>query len=170
MFFEGIVSGIISGIIASLLVAFFMFKIKPKIKVSDKMCIKSDSGDKLSCQIKVINLSKVNLTNVVYTLLYCKEHGDDIRELYAIRPDSNDNMTIISKYNKNNTDYAVRFCYEIDKTKYPLDEKSKFVFRIHATHPYTNAITVKESVYTKENMVVGVYETGERLKIIKIDR
>ena len=58
----------------------------------------------------------------------------------------------IDKYSKDNTDYAIRFVYEIDEKKYDIENNNYFVFTFCAYHffkrygnkvPFSNILGLK---------------------------
>lgn len=164
-FANNIIIGIISGIISSIIVLLILAYIKPKIKVSDEICAHLDSSSpKYIYKIKVVNLTRSMLTNVHYNLYYCVMHRDDVIDLREVPPRKGP-LTLIDKYNTDNTDFAVRLSYLIDESEYPLTDNSKFQFTIYANHVLTNASVCIKKEYNKNSIFKeGIFETGASTK------
>lgn len=159
-----IVSGIISGLIASSIMFLLLLMIKPRIKVSDKMCV--DPSD-CRCRIKVVNQSKFNLLDVKYTLLYCSKRGDGIVDIFEIEP-AKSPVESMNKFDKGNPDhpYALRISYDL-KEHLPLRDKSYFEFTIRARHSFSNAVVFIKKKYGKEDLIKGHFETKSSMTILR---
>lgn len=159
--------GTISGIVASIFFTLFLFLIKPKIKVSDKLCCCVDNNVK-TYRIKIVNFTCCMLTNIKYKLFYCKMHGDGITTIEEIEPRKSpviciDKFSIFDKEAK----YAIRISYNIDLKKYPINENSKFEFVFIADHSFSNTTTCVKKEYFGDNIIDGVFESGTSTKIIR---
>lgn len=153
---------IVSGVVASVVFMLVLLLVKPRIKIAPKMC--QDPDENFIYRIKVTNKSFAVLNNVFYSLHYCVDAGDGIREIVEIPP-RKDRMTFFDKYTRKCDDYAVRLSYEIDLQKFPLD-KGFLEFNIMASHSLSNTVTCKKMVYKADNIQTGVYETGKSMRII----
>lgn len=154
--------GVISGVVASVCFMLSLLFVKPSMDISMELC-KDPENDNLY-RIKVINKSRAVLNNVYYTLHYCEDFGDGIKEIQEILPRKN-RMTFFDKYSGKCEDYAVRLSYEIDLNKYPLD-RAELEFNIMACHSLSNTMSCKKQVYTKNSIKEGVFETGKSMRII----
>lgn len=158
--------GIFSSFIASLVFAFFMFGIRPRLKIVDKICITKEN-DKTVYRIKVINKTKSDVINLSYTLLYCITGQDDVVEVVSISPIKTP-LTSIRKKEKNKSDHAIRISYCIDEGKYNLDEGNYFLFCIQATHPFSNAVKSESLEFKKASLVRNCgFQTGDSTDIIQ---
>lgn len=163
-----ILTGIISGIIASICFSIFLMLIKPKVKISDKICVENEGTKDIVYRIKIVNKTFAMLTNLRYTLYYCKMHGDGISTITEIEPRKT-RLISIDPFNlkKDNTDYAVRISYDIDPEKYPLNEKSKLIFTFIADHSLSSTTKCIKKEYYKDSIVSGVFESDRSVKIIR---
>lgn len=169
---SSIVIGVISGIIASLCYAFFLLLIKPRIRISNEICVENAGESDAVYRIKVVNHTRAMLTNLKYRLVYCKMHGDGINTVTEINP-SKAPLISIDRYTskKDNTDYAVRLSFDIDPLKYPLDnDKCKYVFTFIASHSLSNTTTCIKKEYYAKDVVAGVFESDRSTKIIRAYR
>lgn len=83
---EQMISSVVTGIIASIVFYFVLYLIKPRIKLSDVMCIDSESDKYKIMKIKVVNLSHSMLMNINYTLHYCVDYEDGLTDVTEIPP------------------------------------------------------------------------------------
>lgn len=162
---QTIILGIVSSVIASLVFYFLMILIKPRFIISDKICLKCINDDEYDYIIKVANTTHSFITNVTYSLIYCEEGADGLKDIQTLEP-LKVPITNISKYTRKNTDYAVRLTYRLDKSKYPLDDLSYFLFTFQAYHSFSNAMKIKKQLYTKNDLQEGIFETGKSTKIL----
>lgn len=162
---QQIIYSIITGIIASIVFYLILFTIRPRVKLSDVICI-SGSSDKFKiAKIKVVNLGRSMLMNVNYTLHYCVNYDDGLIDMTEIHPRKS-SLSTISKYSHKNTDYAVRITYEIPNEHYPLLENAKFVFTLQVTHPLSNTSKCIKKEYCKDDLKNGEFESGKSVKFI----
>jgi hypothetical protein len=165
---ESILTGVVSGIIASVCYALFLLLIKPRVKISDQICAEDEGNSEVIYRIKIVNHTHAMLTNVKYTLCYCVMHGDGINTVTAIAPRKTPLISIDSFSRKqDNTDYAVRISYDIDKMKFPLDKMSKLEFTFIADHAMSNTTVCIKKEYTSEDIISGVFESDKSVKIIR---
>lgn len=120
---QTIILGILSSTIASIVFYLWMVLIKPRFIISDKICKKRTKDGKIAYMIKVANTTHSFITNVSYSLLYCVEGEDGLKDIKIIEP-YKPPLTYMNKYSKANTDYAVRITYLIDENQYPLTDAS----------------------------------------------
>lgn len=163
-----IIGGVVSGVIASICFTVFLLLIKPKVRISDQICIESIGNDDRVYRIKIVNHTFAMLTNLRYVLHYCKIHGDGINTVTEISPRKTP-LISIDKFSlsKRNTDYAVRVSYDIDKEKYPLNDNSKLIFTFMADHALSNTTTCIKKEYFFSDIVEGVFESDKSVKIIR---
>ena len=164
---ENLLIGVVSGIVASAFFTIILFLIKPKIKISDKICCETYQGKDIY-RIKIVNHTPFMLTNIRYKLLYCKMHGDGITTIEEVVPRKSP-VICIDKYNifDKEAKYAIRISYDIDLGKYNIDEDSKFEFVFIADHSLSNTTTCVKKEYFSENIINGVFESGMSTKIIR---
>ncbi|MBD9291843.1 MAG: hypothetical protein EGS42_08110 [Coprococcus eutactus] len=162
---QTIILGILSSTIASIVFYLWMVLIKPRFIISDKICKKRTKDDKIAYMIKVANTTHSFITNVSYSLLYCVEGEDGLKDIKIIEP-YKPPLTYMNKYSKANTDYAVRITYLIDENQYPLTDASFFMFTFQAYHSFSNAMRIEKRTYRKENVQEGIFETGKSTKIL----
>ena len=162
----GIVTGVISGIVASIVLSLILCFIKPKIKLSDYICREVDGAD-IIYKIKVVNKSRVMLTNVHYSLIYHKDQGHGVSDITKIPPRKAD-LEFIDKYKnkKDYADYAVRLTFNYDEDKYPLSSTNFLEFVLFAEHSLSNRGKCFKQSYYDVNIDHGQFETGSSTKII----
>lgn len=166
---ESIITGILSGAISSIIIYCLVFKIKPKILISDQIA-KSFENDKCIYRIKIVNKSKFDVFNVDCHLYYCYTQEDGIIQITEISPIKT-RITHISRYNKKdeNNEHAVRLSFDItEKYEHQLlsDENAFFQLTVVATHGFTNTSTHIEKKYLSNNIKNGRFETGNSMKIL----
>lgn len=162
---QTILLGIVSSVIASLVFYFLMVLIKPRFIISDKICLKHINGDEYDYIIKVANTTHSFITNVNYSLIYCEVGTDGLKDIQTLEP-LKAPITNVSKYTRKNTDYAVRLAYRLNKSDYPLDDSSYFLFTFQAYHSFSNAMKIKKQRYAKNDLQEGIFETGKSTKIL----
>lgn len=94
------ISSVITGIIASVVFYFVLFLIKPHVKLSDVICIDSESDKYRIMKIKVVNLSRSMLMNVNYTLHYCVDYEDGLTDITEIPPKKTPSINVREIYTK----------------------------------------------------------------------
>lgn len=161
-------AGVISGIVASLCFSVFLLLIKPKVRISNEICREKETATSVVYRIKIVNHTYAILTNLKYTLHYCKMRGDGINEIIEIKPRKTP-LISIDKNNlkKNNTDYAVRISYDIDLTECPLDDNCKLIFTFIADHSWSNTTKCIRKEYRQSEIIDGVFESDKSVKIIR---
>ena len=145
---ETIIVGIISSIIASIVFYLWMILIKPRFIISDKICIKKTQDSEADYMVKVANTTRSFITNVSYSLLYCVEGEDGLKDICTIDP------------------YKPPITYKIDEEKFPLNENSFFMFTFQAYHSFSNAMKIEKRVFRKSDVQQGIFETGKSTKIL----
>lgn len=168
---SSILIGIVSGIIASICFALFLLLIKPKVKVSDQICVENEGENDVVYRIKIVNHTLAMLTNLRYVLFYCEMHGDGINTVTEIKPRKSQ-LISIDRFNfrKDDTDYAVRISYDIDPKVYPLNDKCKLIFTFIADHALSNTTTCIKREYYNKDIIAGVFESDRSIKIIRKHR
>lgn len=165
---EVVVIGVISSLIASVVYALFSFGIKPKIKMSDKICVTQNNNGTHTYKIKIVNKSMFQLVNVSYHLTYGISGRDDISYLTEILPKKSP-ITIITGNNRKNTDYALRVTYEIKDGEFVCNSNSYFEFSIQATHPLSNSILCKKVRYYSDDIAHDcTFQTGKNTDIMDL--
>ena len=81
---EQLISGVVSGVIASVIFAVILIAIKPRMKISDNICISKTDEGLIIAKIKIVNFSRRMLTNMKYTLHYCVAYEQEPTELTDI--------------------------------------------------------------------------------------
>ncbi len=158
-----LITGVVSGLVASACFFFFMLIVRPKIKIADKLC--KDPENNHIYRIKVVNKSRAILNNLHYSLHYCVDKGDGIKEVEEIPPRKT-TLSFIDKYRSFGKcdDYAVRISYDIEK--YVLDSNSVLEFSIMANHSLSSTMSCKKKVFRADDIQIGHYETGKSMRII----
>ena len=168
---DSIISGVVSGVIASVVFFVMLLFVRPNLKVSEGMTSRMLNDGTLEIKIKIVNKTLSMLTNVSYSLYYCKEGKDGIHLIEELDPKKRP-ITSVSKYSfkKDNTDYAVRLTYNIDPDKYILFDNTKFIFVIMCNHAVSNTTKCIQKEYRKEDVIQnGVFETDKSMKILVTD-
>lgn len=165
--YSAILTGVISGIIASVFFMLILLKIKPKVSISQEICISRTKEGKEVHQIKVVNNTRAMLVNVKYSLHYCEVYGDGIVTIHHIEALKSP-ITTITKYDKKDklSKYAVRLSYDLDEEKYPLDENHKLLFTFLADHAVSNTTKSMEVEYYAKDVKRGVFESGTSTKVM----
>lgn len=162
---ETILVGVVSSVIASLVFYLWMILIKPRFDLSAKICLSKVDDDYMDYMIKVVNTTRSFITNVNYSLVYCKEGKDGIKEIQTVEPYKIP-ITNMNKYTDKNTDYATRITYRLKRDEYPLKEDTYFMFTSQAYHSFSNAMRIKSVIYKEDDVQEGIFETGRSTKIL----
>lgn len=152
-------SGVISGVISSLFLYFVIFRIKPKVKVSKHICRGIHDG---IFRIKVVNLTRTNLTDVKYNLYACYRAADgnmDTEEIPPCKPKLGFIQAYSRKQNEKNTDFAIRISYKLNK--YMTPDYSSFLFTFSAKHAVSGTSIFIRKEYAKEDVECGQFNLGE---------
>lgn len=159
---EGIIPGVISGVISSVFLYIVIFRIKPRLKISDDICRDKQNH---SFRVKVVNLTRVNLVDVKYTLDVCYPHGDGIVDIQEIIP-AKSRMEFMEAYSSDeeNSNYAVRLSYNIDDSIFQKD--CYFLFTFYAKHAVSGTATFIRKQFYPKNIKCGHFEMGKSTKII----
>ncbi len=158
--------GVLSSLIASIVYALLSFGIKPKIKISDKICVIKNQDGNYTYKIKIVNKSWFQLVNMSYHLNYGFSGRDDISYITEILP-KKPPITTITRNNKKNTDYALRVSYKINEGEFACNDNSYFEFTIQATHPLSNSVICKKVRYYKKDIVHDcTFQIGENTDIM----
>lgn len=162
---QTIILGVISSIIVSAMFYFWMILIKPRFIISDKICASKKDDGYTDYMIKIANTTRSFITNVNYSLLYCIEGEDGLKDVRTIKPYKAP-IRYMNKYTKRDTDYAVRITYRITEDEYPLNDSAFFMFIFQANHSFSNAMRIKKNIYHKNDIKCGIFETGKSVKIL----
>ena len=159
--------GVISGIVSSIIIYLLVFQVKPRIKIGDKIAREIDDKNNTIYRFKIVNKTKFAIFNLNYTLHYCYKQSDGIINFKIIDP-SKRSLFYIPPYKRNDNDdkHAVRISYSIDEKEYPLDDNAYLCFAIIATHELSNTSTYTEVNFYKKDIVDGVFETGNSVKVL----
>lgn len=163
---QTIILGVVSSVIASTVFYLWMILIKPRFIISDKISKCNTGDEKIDYMIKVVNTTRSFVTNISYSLLYCEEGEDGIKDVCIVEP-YKPPLTYMNKYTRKNTDYAVRITYKIDEKQYPLNENTFFMFTFQAYHSFSNSMKIKKQIYRQENVKEGIFETGKSINILR---
>lgn len=164
---QTIIIGIVSSAIASFVFYLWMILIKPRFIISDKICLKRIDEGKTDYIIKIANTTRSFITNISYSLIYCIEGEDGLKDIRTIEP-LKPSITHMNKYTSKNTDYAVRITYRIDEKDYPLNDKAFFMFTFQAYHSFSNAMRITKKIYKRDDLQEGIFETGKSTKILSL--
>lgn len=166
-----ILESILTGVFASFMFYLILLFIRPKLKVSSQISCRHIDDDTDEYKIKLVNKTFSMLYNVSYILYYCIERDDGIHDVTEIKP-LKTLLTSITGYSlkRDNTDYAVRITYRIDKRKYVLNEKTKLIFVIMCNHSLSNTSKCIRMEYRESDIKEGMFETDKSMKIISDER
>ena len=161
-----IVSGIISGFVASFMFFMWLCLIRPKVDVSKEVTVEEVDG-KVYYRVKVVNLTRAMLTNLRYSLYYCKENRDTLVKMHEIPPKST-KLACIAAYDKKDklNEYAVVFKYEVNPEEMPMEEGCKLVFYFLADHGVSNTSACIRKSYYKDDIVRAVFARGKSTDIV----
>lgn len=166
MTIESIASGVISGLIASLVLFIFLLMIKPRIKVSGKLCLASDG---VTYRVKVINCSRVNLIDVKYTLHICKPLGGGIIDVEEILPAKRPIESIRAKRSASaDPEASYAMCISYDLGSHSLSPGAYYLFTICARHSWSGAVSLREQRYDQSQIERGQFETRDSMNIVPI--
>lgn len=162
-----ILTGVVSGIISSIAFMLILLRIKPRVKISQEICISKTKEGKETHQIKIVNLTHAMLVNVQYSLHYCEVHDDGIVTIQHVNPLKSP-ITTISRYDKNDRQakYAMRISYALEEEKYPLDDRHKLLFTFLADHALSNTTKSIEVEYYAKDIKKGMFESGTSTKVM----
>lgn len=160
---QTIISGIISGIIASGIISIVLFIAKPKIEVSDCICVNPSDGKH---RVKIVNCSRFPLLNLEYTMRLCTQRGDDVVEIEEIRPEKS-LVKMIERYSPRsaNHTYALRISYNLSDY-FPLKDDQHFHFTVCARHSFTNAVRQINMSYNQSSLKTGHFCIGKSMKVV----
>lgn len=163
-------TGIITGIIASIVFYYMLKHIKPKLSISKYMCLIPQRQDSSIYQVKFVNESKKNITDLDYVLQHMAIGKDGVHTIKEIPP-YKEKLKFISKYDKNDPDanYAVRISYDIPKEYMPTDD-SKLLFTIIAKDPDSGSTRCIIQEFKAENLVCGKHETKKSLGYLAVSK
>lgn len=158
-----ICTGVVSGLISSALLYFAMFRIKPKVVISENIC--RDCAEK-NFAIKIVNHSRVNLVDMKYALHHCRRYSDGRGTLTEIAP-CKSRLEFIDPYSKldEHSDYAVQITYGIDDNV-NLGSNDSLIFNFYAKHALSGTSTFMTKEYRASNIQCGRFETGTSTKIL----
>ena len=162
-FTNTILIGVISGLIASGVMYFVLLRIKPRMRVSDKIC-QVPSTDLYV--VKVVNLSRSILMDVEYAMHICHRSSDGIVQIEHIqfaKPDLNF-LCAYSKSDKN-AEYAIRLSFRFDIESLQTDE-DYLVFTISAKHSVSGTAVFVSQKYKSSAIRCGRFETRESMTIL----
>lgn len=160
---QALVIGIVSGILSSIIISFVLFGVKPKVLISDK--ISRDPRDN-KYKIKIVNLSKVNLIDVKYSLHYCRRFVDGIGVLSEIQP-TKSRLEFIKAFSATDqhADYAVRITYSMDES-FCFGDNDSVIFTFYAKHAFSGTATFIRKEYTVADITCGHFETRKSTNIL----
>ncbi len=172
-----IVIGIATGVLASLLFFLLSWSIKPKLKISNKVCgvrIKNSYGTESNSykyKIKVVNLNHVPLKNVHYILEIRHILDDNNIETEPIKF-SLEPTHILYKYSKKDkySQYAFRISFTADILNKMNNDSDVLVFTIFAEHSITSTGIVKVVEYKTSDILQNKhFEQGKSIKYNSVD-
>ena len=160
-----LITGIIAGVVASVVFYIFLFSVRPRIHVSNKICKESEDGGGAFIRIKVVNRTRSMLTNVKYVLNYCQNQGDGRHEIDTIPPRKTP-LEFIDKYSKRdeNAEYAVCFSYIIPPNIRISD--GWLEFSIHASHGFSKTSACVKKKYASGDIIPGEFDIGTSMRIL----
>lgn len=114
---QSITSGIISGIIASICFTLFLLLLKPRIKISDQICISKNQVNSMTYKIKIVNKSFAMINDIKYSLYYLEMYNDQMSKVTEIKPRNTPILALDGfsrSHRKKKTHYAVNISYNIE--------------------------------------------------------
>ena len=163
-----LITGVISGVVAAVVFYIFLFSVRPKIYVSDKLCEEIDNDGNKIIRIKVVNKTHFMLTNVKYVLRFCRRRDEHVTQIKEIPPRGTP-VGFIDKYSKSdkNSEYAIRFSYGVPPD---MDISAGWLeFAIHANHGFSNTSACVKKTYKSEDIESGkIFETGTSMKTLAV--
>ncbi len=155
------IDAIIGGVVASLMFFLAMLFIRPRVKISGKICRVGKVF-----RIKVVNCTWWMLKNPRYTL---EAHEPRPGKNFANNPIKplQPAPLYIDKYRPYNptNSYAVRFSYGMPE-EYLTDERCDFEFVFIAEHAFSNTTICKKRRYTCDDIIEGKFVSGKSMDII----
>lgn len=162
-FISTVTVGIVSSFIASVVFTAISWFVKPRLLVSDKICVTKQQNE-IIYEVKVVNKSHIRLINVDYTLTQCCVSMDGLITIENIPPKKSI-IRVLEPMNKKNTEYALRITFTEEKEV--LLNKSNYIeFVIQATHPITNSSVCKKAIYCSGDTFEGTFESGKSINIV----
>ncbi len=161
-------TGVVTGIIASIIFYCMLKHIKPKLSISPYMCLIPQPQDSSIYQVKFVNQSKKNITDLDYVLQHMTIGKDGVHTTKEIQP-YKEKLKFISKYDKNDKDanYAVRISYEIPEEYIPTNN-TKLLFTIIAKDPDSGSTTCIIQEFKEADLVRGKHQTKESLEYLAV--
>lgn len=75
-------------------------------------------------------------------------------------------LLYMDAFTKKNKDYAVRITFNASKDECKIDDNSYFLFSFQANHSFSNSMKIKTKKYTKNELMDGIFETGEGMNVL----
>ena len=169
-YFLSVVAGIISGLIASGVWFIIVKTVKPKVEISDCICKKKWKKRKCIYQIKMINLSKVMITEVRVSFQFFAKQQNGNFVACELKP-IDDSFNTIDRYRKEDKmgdGFAIIMQYSIDEHRFNIDNanQNKFVFEFSARHGLSGTVIYKKVEYNNVNQIKeGSFKQGKNLGI-----
>lgn len=160
---QSLVAGIVSGLISSVFLYVVLFRIKPKVKISDSICRDPKDG---KFRVKVVNKTRANLIDVKYSLHACYKTDDDIKDLKEIEL-TKTRLEFISAYpiNTNSCDYAIRVSFN-PADEFRSDEHTYYIFTFFAKHSISGTPLFVRKEYAAKDIKCGQFETSDSTKVL----
>ena len=181
-FFENNLDSLIAGVSSSLLFLLALSRLKPKLKISDKIAIDSDDGT-VNYGFKVVNKSVFYRVYDMKAKLFSVEaipsenNEDNFLEEVNLRKN---NHWFLNRFNtrhwfqdliygekklKKRTDYCIQFFTEVNIENL-VESKKRIRFEVLARHSLSGFTTVKSQTFTHKNdFVKGSFLSGNTSKI-----
>jgi hypothetical protein len=174
-----LVTGVLSGFIASLIFIIFFSRIRPNIKISDKICYSfgpilfpDELEGKPIYEIKAINRSRraaINLRAELQIVAQRFTKGGPVqywKDIALVRP----NPMHIEKYNKKDTEGLYAFRFRTFENLDPLwsDDDTAFLrFRLVATDSLSgfSKVFVRNYYTKKDYLVEGRFASSDSFEI-----
>jgi hypothetical protein len=173
---ETIILGIISSIIASSIFAFVyawtFYQIKPNLKISPEIAKILEDGN-LIYKIKVMNWGRFPITNVKAELSYVKLQpvagGNKIitKRIHLNKSE----ILSLDKYDELTQDESNCYTFRTnEKLEYNFihNNRNHLLFKIYATHSFSNFGKVKKMEYTLDSFINGDFVFGNTLDINQV--
>lgn len=165
---SNLAAGIVSGVIASLLIYLMVYRIRPKILLSNKLCYNPKSN---VLQIKIVNKSNCCLTDVIYHLHFAHRSADGLCTIDEILPHK-PRLEFFEAYSRNDKDanYAVRMSYPLQDEFNPNSDKYSrdgyFIFTCYAKHSVSGTTTFVKQEYQQKDIQCGKFEMELSTRIL----
>lgn len=158
-----VVTGICTSLLASVFFALIVFLCRPKIKISDKICVQKEEGY-YYFEVKVINVSHFLLTSVNVNL-YIKDRVFD--RMYKVE----DIPNIIKSKNLKDKDksFAVRYKFftDQDEIKNIKDNKEQLLFVFDGESSIYKAKVSEYRFFKAKDILEGYkFEEGMNLGVV----